>query len=64
MRAVKAKGLKSDYAAKSADFIRPVNLMIQRNNFFFGMLLKKNSGWVSLQIQPACNSDNQKPTNK
>ena len=34
MRAVKAKGLKFDYAAKSADFIRPVNLMIQCNKFF------------------------------
>ena len=41
MRAVKAKGLKSDYAAKSADFIRPVNLMIQRNNFFSECFKKK-----------------------
>ena len=41
MRRVEAKGLKSDNAAKSADFIRPVNLITQCNKFFFGMLFKK-----------------------
>ena len=46
MRRVEAKGLKSDNAAKSADFIRPVNLITQCNKFFSVCFLKKF--WMGL----------------